>query len=91
MTNMNISCWPFKNFDCCPYACFFCNEGCDYCDQPPGNEDCGCFGPRGQECIMCYTCFSPIGFIVDLISCPCRFIGYTKNKCCKQTDEDNPK
>ena len=87
MSDIDISCWPLSNFDCCPCGCYFCNEGFDYCDSEPVNEDCGCCGPPGQDCILCYTCLSPIGFIWDILSCPCRFILYTKEKCSKSEDE----
>lgn len=68
-----------------PAACRYLVDGMEYCDEPPINEDCGCFGPRDQCCIICYPCLSPLGLAVDLITLPFRTIycvGYKTKKCC---------
>jgi|TARA_B110000261_G_scaffold162012_1_gene204714 hypothetical protein len=77
-----------------PATCKFFIEGLDYCDEEPSNTDCNCFGPRGRDCIVCYTCFTPIGFVIDSITIPFR-VTYCSIWCCvkkckkENTVEDN--
>ena len=75
-----------------PTACNFWIQGMDFCDEAPQNADCGCCGPRGRDCIVCYTCFTPIGLIIDMITLPFRgsyCICYKSKKiCCKKNQVD---
>jgi hypothetical protein len=74
---------------CFPTGCRFCDDGFDYCDEPPGNSDC--CGSR-RPCISCYTCLSPIGLAIDFITLPFRSLcciyiqcdTYVCNKCKKE-------
>lgn len=72
---------------CFPTAAKCWIDGLDYCDEEPTNQDCGCFGPRGRDCIVCYTCLSPIGLVIDSITLIFR-LGYcsylTTKKCCQK-------
>jgi len=73
-----------------PTGCRFCDDGFDYCNEPPRNSDCGCCGTRNRPCIDCYTCLSPIGLAIDLITLPfrslcCIYIQCDKCKCKKET------
>ena len=72
---------------CFPTAIRLVDDGFNYCNEPPTNQDCGCFGPRGRDCIMCYTCLSPVGMLIDIITIPFRFsyCSYlSTKKCCKK-------
>ena len=72
---------------CFPTGCRFCDDGFDYCDETPTNR--GCNG-SSRPCIYCYTCLSPIGLAIDLITLPfrslcCIYIQCDKCKCKKET------
>ena len=68
-----------STFSCCPASNYLFTEYGAFCDQPPQNGDCDNCGPRGQDCILCYPCFTPFAFTYDLLSFPYRAV---KHYCC---------
>ena len=69
------------------YSKYLYNEGCKYLDRvPPSDRDCNCCNYQGEPiCSECLTCFSPCGFILDILCFPIRVI-YNCRKSTNVTD-----
>ena len=67
------------------YSKYLCKEGCKYLDRaPPSDRDCNCCNyPEEPVCSDCLTCFSPCGFILDILCFPFRVI----NNCRESSNE----
>ena len=73
---------------CLPAGNRFLDDGFEFCDRPPTNGECGCCGPRGECCLNCYICLSPLGFAVDFLSLPFRSVLLMVNCCRKKPQEE---
>lgn len=70
-------------FQTCFYTNYLCDGMSEFCDTPPGGpNDCNpdnC-GPPDKPYICCWPCVTPITMVIDIISCPCRYINFRKKK-----------
>ena len=65
-----------------------CQKGFDNLDKEPSNQDCELCGDRGDPCGDCLLCLSPLGLVIDILSCPCRCIHHFCKKQKKQKQQE---